>query len=294
MAGQVNAVVIGGANMDIAGSSLGPLVPGDSNPGTVSLRHGGVGRNIAHDLRLMGAEVSLLTAVGDDAYGRELLCGLRQLGVDTGMSLCLPGCRSSSYLYIADETGEMRLAINDMEIVRRLSPEAVAPHLEQINRADAVLVEANLPKETLRFLAEEVTAPLYADPVSAAKAPRLRGILGRLRAIKPNRFEAAALTGETEPERAALSMLDAGVARVYLSLGAEGLLAAEKGRMLRVPCEPGPVLNVTGAGDAATAALLWAELRGFGLEEAARLAQKAAALACASHDATPPSLSGLL
>lgn len=61
-----------------------------------------------------------------------------------------------------------------------------APLMERINRADAVVLDANLEAETLVFIAENCTVPLYADPVSTAKAPRLLGALKRLRAIKPN------------------------------------------------------------------------------------------------------------
>ena len=57
-------------NVDIGGRSAGPLVGRDSNPGTVTVSMGGVGRNIAHNLRLLGVRVSLLTALGEDPRRR--------------------------------------------------------------------------------------------------------------------------------------------------------------------------------------------------------------------------------
>ena len=59
-------VVIGGVNIDIGGRAFGPLKMKDSNPGKVTVSLGGVGRNIAHNLRLLGTEVCLLTALGED------------------------------------------------------------------------------------------------------------------------------------------------------------------------------------------------------------------------------------
>ena len=58
-----------------------------------------------------------------------------------------------------------------------------------------MLLDANLSEEALVFLAENLRAPLFADAVSAAKAPRLRPVLGRLTAFKPNRMEAELLSG---------------------------------------------------------------------------------------------------
>ena len=63
------AVVVGGVNVDICGRSFHPLVESDSNPGRVSTGLGGVGRNIAHNMSLMGVDVRLLTAFGDDPNG---------------------------------------------------------------------------------------------------------------------------------------------------------------------------------------------------------------------------------
>ena len=60
-------VVAGAVNVDIGGQSAGPLVGRDSNPGKVTVSMGGVGRNIAHNLRLLGVKVSLLTALGGSA-----------------------------------------------------------------------------------------------------------------------------------------------------------------------------------------------------------------------------------
>ena len=75
-------IVVGGVNMDIGGRPNRPPILHDSNPGQVSLRPGGVGRNIAHDLRLLGLEVSLIAPLGDDAYGRDLMESCEALGLD--------------------------------------------------------------------------------------------------------------------------------------------------------------------------------------------------------------------
>ena len=282
--------VIGGANMDICGSPAGQLVPLDSNPGTVTVRPGGVGRNIAHGLRLLGVEVSLITAVGGDVYGAGLLENCRSLGIDMSMSLVLPEQRSSTYLYVTDQRGEMQTAVADMEITECITPRALAPLMAQINRADAVLIDCNLSAETLRYVAQRCTAPLYADPVSTAKAGRLAGLLDRLTVLKPNALEAEALTGEADPERTAKALLAAGVRRIFVTLSGDGMLAGSGDTLLHLPCYETRLVNTTGAGDAAMAAVVWAGVKGLALEDAARAALSAAAQTAGSAEPNPPEL----
>ncbi len=288
-----SVAVVGGMNMDIGGRAEGALLLRDSNPGSVSLRPGGVGRNIAQDLRLLGLEVSLVSALGDDAFGRALQESCGRIGLDLTMSLVCPGERSSVYLYVNDEGGDMLLAISDMDVTQKLTPAVLAPLLPRLNGFDALVLDANLSGETLSFLAERLTPPLYADPVSAAKAPRLLPILPRLAAMKPNLLEARALTGETDPERAARALLQTGLRRVFLSLGESGILAAEGETLLRLPPEPVRVLSTNGAGDAATAALVWAGVQGLDLAQSARAAQLAGALTCECPEANTPRLAEL-
>ena len=135
---------------------------------------------------------------------------------------------------------------------------------------------------------------MYADPVSTVKALKLQPVLHRLAAIKPNALEAECLTGQRDPERAALALVDRGVQRVFISLGAQGMIAADKKELLRLPGLATQVVNSTGAGDAATAAIVLAGVRGMGLRDAALLAQKAGAVTCRSESANAPELANIL
>ncbi len=286
--------VVGGMNVDIGGRPLKRPVAKDSNPGKVSVRPGGVGRNIAHNLRLLGLDVKLLSAVGADEHGGLLLQSCAVHGIDTSLCLRAEDENSSTYLYITDEHGEMQLAVADMDVTARLTPAVMAERLEALNAARAVVLDANLPEETLQYLASHVTAPLYADPVSTAKAGRMQEILPRLAGFKPNALEAEALTGESDPERAARALVSAGVRRVFLSLGRQGMLAADAETLLQLPCEAARVLNTTGAGDAAMAAIVCAGVRGWDLEQSLRFALKAGAVACECVEANNPALAGLV
>ena len=287
------AVVFGGINMDIWGRPDAPLVQKDSNPGAVTMRPGGVGRNIAHDLRLLGLEVSLVAPIGGDVYAAAVVDSCQALGIDLSMAPVFKDMRSSTYLYITDETGDMELAVSDMELCAALTPALVAPILPRL-QAGAVVVDANLPPETIAYICNHCPIPVYADPVSTVKALKLQPVLHRLAAIKPNALEAECLTGQRDPERAALALVDRGVHRVFISLGAQGMIAADQKELLRLPGLATQVVNSTGAGDAATAAIVLAGIRGMGLRDAALLAQKAGAVTCRSESANAPELANIL
>ena len=189
------AVVIGAVNIDMAGMPYHKPVDRDSNPGTVRMSLGGVGRNIAHNLALLDVEVKFITAFGEDVHAGEIQHSCREHGIDITHSRSVSGASTSTYMFITDENGDMQLAVSDMEIYSYLTPEYMASKLDVINNASLCVIDTNLPEETIRYLCENCTVPIFADPVSTAKAVKLLPVLGKIHTIKPNMLEAALLTG---------------------------------------------------------------------------------------------------
>ena len=289
-------VVVGGVNVDIGGKSSAPLVRADSNPGRVSVSLGGVGRNIAHNLSLMGIDTRLLTAYGDDLHGERVAASCSELGIDLSHALRVPGGVTSTYLYIADPAGEMALAGSDMEICRKITPAYLASQLPLLQNAQVVVADANLPEESLRFLAENLTVPLFADPVSTVKAEKLRPILSRIHTLKPNRLEAALLSGvdiqtRGDLDRAADVLMEMGLHRIFLSLGAEGVYAVMGDRRELLPNLPGHMVSTTGCGDAFMAAIVWAYLEGMDLTATALAGLAAGSIAMEAAETINPAMS---
>ena len=187
------AVVVGGVNMDIGGRSFASLVAEDSNPGAINMSLGGVGRNIAHNLSLMGTDVQLLTAFGEDIYGQSIAASCSELGIDVSHALRVADLPTSIYLFIAGPDGDMAMAMSDMQIADRISPTYLASNLQTLQNAQVVVCDTNIPAESLVYLAENCTAPLFCDPVSTIKAEKLRPILHRIHTLKPNLLEAQLL-----------------------------------------------------------------------------------------------------
>ena len=290
------AVVVGGVNIDIGGRAFAPIVDADSNPGTITTSLGGVGRNIAHNLALLGADVRLLTAYGDDLHGQRITASCTELGIDATNALKVSDLPTSTYLYIAGPDGDMALALSDMEVCSRITPEYLAANLPLLQNAAVVVTDTNIPAESLAFLAENCTAPLFCDPVSTVKAEKLRPILDKLHTLKPNRLEAELLSGvaigcKKDVEKAATVLLQKGVQQVFISMGAEGIYAATEAGRLWLPNLPGRLVNTTGCGDAAMAALVWAHLEDLSLEDTALAALAAASIALESKETINPAMS---
>ena len=292
-------VVVGGANVDICGRSWEGLVPEDSNPGLVSMSIGGVGRNIAHNLGLLGADVRMLTACGDDLNGQRLCAASTEAGIDMSHVLKLRDERTSTYLYITGPDGDMALAVSDMTICERISPSYLADNRDLLENARAVVCDANIPAESLAWLAENCSAPLFCDPVSTVKAEKLRPHLGRIHTLKPNRIEAELLSGvpihdEGDVEKAADRLLAMGVRRVFISLGGDGIYAAsceESCWMEPLPCR---MVNTTGCGDSVMAAIVWAYLEELSLADSARAGLAAGSITIETPETISPQMSASL
>ena len=253
--------VIGGVNMDISAALTAPFVPADSVPGQVTLGCGGVARNIAHNLRLMGHEVKFVSLFG----GEE-----RREGLRNGLYLC-----------VNDQTGDMIAAVADTDIVGHITPGFLEQRLETINASALVMADTNIETETLLFLIDHCTAPLIIDAVSTAKAPRVIKALQQSRprqlyALKLNLQEAQAVTHCPTAQEAAVRLTAMGIGQVYITLGSDGVYCSDGTRHEHLKAIPSRVINTTGAGDAFIAGVAHALMGNTPFPDCAQTGLKAA------------------
>jgi len=289
-------VCIGGANMDIKCRIAGRTVMGSSNPGATVLAPGGVARNIAHNLALLGVGAALIGVVGRDAFGEQLLAATVAAGVDTQGVLRAAGA-TGSYSAVLDARGQLILGVAAMGILERLTPRRLAVERALLAGAGLIVADSNLPIDTLDWLidfAAERGLRLAIETVSVPKGGRLKRLLaaGRpLFALFCNRAEAAALTRSAELRAAAGRLHERGVRQLGIGLGRRGMFVSDGASQRIVPALPARVLDVTGAGDAAVAGTLYGLLRGHDLATAAGYGQAAAALTLACDQSVNPALS---
>ena len=135
----MRVLVVGGMNLDLLGWPGQPLLPRDSTPGRIVSRPGGVGRNIAARLAALGAEVSLLTVLGDDAWARLLTEACARDGIDLSLSL-KTAYPSPCYLCVHDEQGDMLAGVNDMRALEALTPQALEARLPALAGFDGCVL----------------------------------------------------------------------------------------------------------------------------------------------------------
>ena len=191
----------------------------------------------------------------------------------------------------------MLLAVSDMDIYRHLTPQLLSQRQKLLSGSQVLVIDTNIPAESIAYLAENCPVPIFADPVSTAKAVKLQPVLGRLHTHKPNRIEAellsgVAITDEASLRAAADALLATGLHRVFISLGGDGVFAADRsGERVHLPVLPAEMVNTTGCGDAFMAAITWAYLAGTDLTGTAKAGLAASAIAMEGAETINPAMS---
>lgn len=289
--------VIGGANIDIQGFPNDKLLLNDSNPGKVKVSLGGVARNISENLVKMDIDTKLITTIGDDIYGNKILNECKISGIDMQHSLVLKNRQSSIYLSVLDENGDMKVAIADMDIINEIDISYTRSKSHIIKNSKTIVLDTNLKKEVIEYIVANFKGiDFFIDTVSTAKAKKIRDLIGYFHTIKPNRIEAEVLTGfkidnEESIKRAIQYFIDHGVKRVYISLGEKGVYCGNEERIEYLPSPKIKVINVTGAGDAFMAGLVYSYLNDLSLKESAKFSMAASLLAISHENTINPNMS---
>ncbi|GHV68974.1 carbohydrate kinase [Spirochaetia bacterium] len=270
--------VIGGANIDIHGFSEKPLVMGDSNPGRIANCSGGVGRNIAENLARLGVDVKLISVIGNDAFGAQIVREGEAAGIDLSHSLFLK-TGTSVYLALMDNRGEMALALSDMRNLEKLDAAYLKKKKALIAGSKIIVLDANLGEEALQYLVSAFKdRPLFLDPVSSLKAKKIKPLLGNFDTLKLSRLEAAVLSGlDIDTQKKNLQKIGAwfieqGVKRVLITLGKDGIFCHSQREHFFRPVHYVEALSASGAGDAFMAGIVYGTLNQYHDDEIAEFA----------------------
>lgn len=290
------AVVVGGANVDLKARSRARATAGTSNPGHGSMAPGGVGRNIAENLARLGDRVHLVSVVGRDPLGENLLDHTAAAGVRIE-HVARSERPTGTYTAVLDADGELVVAIADMEATAELGPEQIVAARDVIATAGVLVLDGNLRSDAIEHALDLAGgARTVFEPVSVPKAAVLKDVLdSRVYAVTPNRDELAALTDlptrtDRQVRTAARALHARGVELVWIRLGERGSLLSTTGEVIEIPALPTTVMDVTGAGDSMLGAFCHVLLEGGTPEEAARFGHAAAALTIASPHTVRPDL----
>ncbi len=293
-------LVIGAAGMDMVGRLSGELEEGTSTPARIRLAFGGVARNVAENLARLSQPCILLSAIGEDVSGRAMIAVLKEAGVDVSALRILSGQTTGAYLAVVDSRGRLRVALDDMTTLKAITPELLNEAEPLFHSARMVFIDANLSAEAIAEvirLAQKAGIPVSADPTSRHLAARLTPHLRRIHLITPNAGEAEILLGRNIPQedpsnavQAAQELVMRGVCIALISLAEFGVAYATREKRGHFPALRTTIVDPTGAGDALTAAVLFAILNDIPLDEAVRLGISAASLTLRSRQTVVPDL----
>lgn len=276
------AFIIGGANIDIQGVPDTRLIMQDSNPGIISHSFGGVGRNIAENLARLNDAVVLVSVMGRDPYGTAMFEHCKALGMD--MTFCLQSDdMTAHYLAILDAQHDMALAVCDARILRHLDETHLQKVFDVMLSDDILVLDTNLDERILSYVFAHCPCRIYLDPISTKKAEKITPYLSHLYMLKPNRIEAEMISGmrldSLDQYRPCLQyFLDAGVHEIVISMGAEGVLAANEQEMMWIRHPYVAMKNATGAGDSFVSGYVHEALRDGDMHASLRFAIASAML----------------
>ncbi|MFB2864762.1 ribokinase [Aeromonas sp. MdU4] len=284
-------VVLGSVNADHV-----LRVPHFPRPGETLTGHsyqvvpGGKGANQAVAAARLGAPVSFIARIGDDAIGQQMRQGFVQDGIDVSaveLDERLP--TGIAIIYVSDE-GENSIGIS-AEANGALSVEMVQRHETMIADAHTLLLQLEVPLESVFEAARLARAngtrvvlnPAPARPLSAE-------LLALVDLITPNQTEAELLTGvkvtnEESAREAAVRFHQMGIKEVMITLGAQGVYCSNAQQQVLIPGFRVEAVDSTAAGDTFNGALLAAELAGADFNAAVRFAHGAAALSVTKYGA---------
>lgn len=285
--------VVGSANLDIYTwthhlPETGETVIGER----YWMGMGGKGANQAVGVRKLGAEVTMVSRVGKDAFGESLLNAFRTHGVDC------------AHVRVDDQTGSGiamvfvdRKANNVIAVVpganMRISPEDVAGAADAIRAADVLMMQLEIPLDAIEralTIAHEGGTLCILNPAPAKPLPA--GIMNRVHILTPNQNEAKVLSGVDAGSldgaaAAGRAILDMGVQTVIITMGADGALIVKPDATTHIRGYVVDAIDTSGAGDAFMAGFAVALGESQPLTSAVRFANMVGALSTTKPGATP-------
>ncbi|QDU75672.1 Ribokinase [Bremerella volcania] len=290
---QPKIVVAGSINMDLVLRCTQFPKPGTTIVAqSYNEISGGKGANQAVSAAKVGAQVSMLGRVGDDAFADRLTGSLKEHGVDCSHVLTTPNCESGLALIMLDQTGQ-----NSIVFVEgangRFTPEDARQLRNVIESSDVVLLQLEIPLETVQEVVQIAKAANVRVILDPAPVPDdLPSALLQVDLICPNEYEAEQLTGIAidSPEQAlaaAQSLHSKGARHVVITLGGLGSFLFDESGGRMIPAFSTNVVDTTAAGDAFAGALAVHWAQHGNLDDAVRFGNAAGAIAASRMGAQP-------
>ena len=280
---KLDIICIGSVLWDIIGRSTYTMSSGSDKPGKIIKIPGGVALNLAMALQKNGFNSSLLSAIGADNDGDQLIEQIKLRGIDTEHIYRAKSFPTDKYMAVEGSNGLIG-AIADTHTLERCEKYILNPlkngKLYKLNEpwAGIIVLDGNLTENLLNKINSDPffrNIDLRIAPASPGKAVRLRTCLnGNVRTVYMNLEEANLIVNQNFNEScsAAIALLNAGFKRAVVTNGGNKVTVAEKDNQISITPPNVDVVRVTGAGDVFMASHIQAELIGKQKETAINFA----------------------
>lgn len=266
----MKVVVVGSINLDLVVQADRFPKIGETMFGTDSkMLPGGKGANQAVAAARLGADVTMIGCVGEDAYGEIVLKNFQENMVDTSCIKKVAEPTGVAYITIAENDNSIILVQGANTCVDR---SLIDKYQAQILAADIVITQCEIPIETIRYLIDfcaENDVRLILNPAPTPEiAPEY---LDKVTFLTPNEIEINQLF-----QQDAQTVLREHPNQIIMTYGAKGVRYHDREKLMEVPSYKVPVIDTTGAGDTFNAAFAVAYAKDQELEKAITFANLAA------------------
>ena len=247
-------ICIGAAFVDELFHMKEEMIVGSTVPASVTKTVGGVSRNIAHQLALLGVDVQLISVFGSDSDGDWLKQSCINAGVKVDASITKEGL-SGKYTAILNPDAELFTAFLTNAATILITPQHLEKHRTLLQSASYLLVDANISAATGEWLlafSNETKIPLILEPVSVPPARKFKDIdLRGLHLVTPNEDELPVLCSDKAlfTQHQIEELLGKGVENVWLHHGKLGSAIYNKERSITLHAPEIEIVDCTGAGD---------------------------------------------
>ena len=287
-------ILIGGSAFDYIATSEQPLEYKVSNSGKLSIAFGGVTRNVAHNLAMLGNKVTVVTTLGHPSEMSRLLkqhyqsLGTKVIDVPTKF-------QTSTYVAINDSNHDMELAIFDNRAVSDITPSFIKKIANIINKHDYIFIDGNVSKITIEYICNRFKhKKIFVDPIAPEFVHKFLNVLDKLYLMKCNIYEARALVNQRKIDKETLikAIFKKGLKNIVVSNARKDVYyGLNKKNIYHYPVTQfKKIANTTGCGDALMSGIMDHLALGTSFKEAISFGNKLANLTLMSYEANSSKL----
>ncbi|MDX9692226.1 MAG: PfkB family carbohydrate kinase [Acholeplasmataceae bacterium] len=289
---------IGGANLDYTFRLEDPFTLGTSNPVQSSISYGGVIRNVADNLSRLNHKVSLMTVLGDDLSGEDLLSYSRKT-MEVFACDKIKNETTGSYYAVIDKNGNMNVGLADMSINRHMNRSWILEHKRHLNMSDWLIADTNISKDGLEALIEYAALEHKKLAIIGVSGPKMKHVPDHIKGVEIiicnlDESQSYFKTDEQNLDALIQMWIKKDIKKVIITNGKNGSIyydGSQIGYQKAYIVNEDRVVDVTGAGDAFSSAVLHGLIKGETLAQSIKYGAINSSLTIQSSYAVNPNIS---